>query len=610
MDSTLFLKEIEIEENRIFESASFKVQSIDSTSLTHFRMDNLATLLAAKSPLFIKFYGVSGLATPSFRGTSAGHTQVYWNGVSLNSPTLGQVDFSLFPVGLSDEVNVLYGAASLAEGVGGFGGAIQLNTKINQNSTPKFSFSQAVASFDTFKSALNLEFGNKKVKSSSKLFYKSAKNEFPYTFKNQKYKQSNASLLQYGFLQELYAFISPNQYLAARVWFQKSERQIPPTILVNKNDEKQHDNSLKTMLEWNKKTSQGKFNMTAAYMNDFLEYQNVPAEINSQSRVESFQFNTKFYRTLNPKLLVEYGYRFMYNQANINAYKNKQTQTQNSVFTALEYQITRKITLNTLVRQSLFDGELTPFLPTFGVNYANQGSKKTFEIKANLARNFRNPTLNDLYWFPVGNPDLKPEKGWNAELSLGIGNLKSEKTVRFQTELTYFTAKIEDWILWTPAVAGYWRPENLKTVKTQGIEFNFDVYKDWETWKLHFTNLYTFTQSLNIKALNSLDQTKGKQLIYIPKHSQKSSLRVSKKSFHLLLEEQYFSRRYTTTDNKTYLPYYILLNISAGKSFALRKKYKLLLQLKMQNLANFQYQSISFYPMAGRRWEFGLTLTK
>ncbi len=53
------------------------------------------------------------MATASFRGTAPSHTQVSWNGISISSPMLGMVDFSLIPVYIIDDLTLKHGAASL-----------------------------------------------------------------------------------------------------------------------------------------------------------------------------------------------------------------------------------------------------------------------------------------------------------------------------------------------------------------------------------------------------------------------------------------------------------------------------------------------------------------
>ena len=105
-DSVIQLEAVEVQSNSLEETAAgFEVQKLDSLAMSSYQTSDLGRLLSYRTPIFLKFYSISGLASPSFRGTSAGHTQVFWEGIPLNSPTLGQVDFSLFPIGLLVEDN-------------------------------------------------------------------------------------------------------------------------------------------------------------------------------------------------------------------------------------------------------------------------------------------------------------------------------------------------------------------------------------------------------------------------------------------------------------------------------------------------------------------------
>ncbi|NLH23910.1 MAG: Plug domain-containing protein, partial [Bacteroidales bacterium] len=71
--------------------------SLDSLELRNDITGSLAQVLTRTSTLFIKHYGRATLSTASFRGTSPSHTQVTWNGMKINSPMLGMVDFSTIP---------------------------------------------------------------------------------------------------------------------------------------------------------------------------------------------------------------------------------------------------------------------------------------------------------------------------------------------------------------------------------------------------------------------------------------------------------------------------------------------------------------------------------
>ena len=86
--------------------------------------------IGANSSLFFKNYGNGGLSTISLRGTSASHTNVLWNGIPVNSPTLGQSDYSVFPSFLIDNVTVLKGSTSSLFGSGSIGGTVVMDNSV------------------------------------------------------------------------------------------------------------------------------------------------------------------------------------------------------------------------------------------------------------------------------------------------------------------------------------------------------------------------------------------------------------------------------------------------------------------------------------------------
>ena len=78
--------------------------------------------------------------------------------------------------------------------------------------------------------------------------------------------------------------------------------------------------------------------------------------------------------------------------------------------------------MSLVLREEMFGTEWTPLIPAFFVDY--QLSKKGNVIaKASITRNYRFPTLNDLYFMPGGNPKLKNESGFTYEagLSFSVG---------------------------------------------------------------------------------------------------------------------------------------------------------------------------------------------
>lgn len=220
---------------------SLKSIELDSLQSKFNVSDNLTKVLQTQSSIFVKSYGSNGLSSVSFRGTSAAHTKVLWNGISLNSVMNSQVDFSLFPIFFFDDLTINYGASSLANSEGSLGGSINLKNDIDFDNKFKFNFQQSIASFDNYTTGVSFQLGNKKLQSRTKIYRKSAVNNF--TYKNLAEdgfpvkELENAAILQYGFQQELNFKINAKSKLEAQWWWFKSDRELPSIMLVNNNEE-------------------------------------------------------------------------------------------------------------------------------------------------------------------------------------------------------------------------------------------------------------------------------------------------------------------------------------------------------------------------------------
>ncbi len=113
---TIKIKEIKVLAKRKVEEAGLQITRPDSLARATTLTTSLSDLISEYTPVFIKSYGHGSTATASFRGTAATHTQVLWNGMNLNSPMRGIADLSLLPVFFTDDVYLLHGGSSMAEG--------------------------------------------------------------------------------------------------------------------------------------------------------------------------------------------------------------------------------------------------------------------------------------------------------------------------------------------------------------------------------------------------------------------------------------------------------------------------------------------------------------
>ena len=177
---TVDIERVEIAGVRPMKEIGVQRTVLDSALLRENISSSLADALSAGSTIFIKSYGRATLATASFRGTAPSHTQVTWNGMKMNSPMLGQVDFSLIPSYFVDDAAIYHGASSVGITGGGLGGAVTLGTK--EPETPGFSmrYVQGIGSFTTFDEFLRLSYRGKRWSSSTRVLVSTSENDFRY----------------------------------------------------------------------------------------------------------------------------------------------------------------------------------------------------------------------------------------------------------------------------------------------------------------------------------------------------------------------------------------------------------------------------------------------
>ncbi|HEX2898175.1 MAG TPA: Plug domain-containing protein, partial [Bacteroidia bacterium] len=261
-----------------------KYWAMDSLSQSQGKLGSVADILRELPSFSMKRYAPGGLSSPTMRGTGAGHTQIFWEGLPLNSPLLGQQDFALSGGGLFNHVEARYGGNSLLQGAGGLGGAILLGSTSAANDLKPIaiSFSQQVGSFGSIGSHLNLHFASKHFTSSTKVYWNSARNDFPFVnsgkLGNPVERLPNAAIQQMGVLQE-FGYMWNRHQFNLKIWALHSERNLPPTMLALNTLESQSDRALRSLLTWRQYLRQAQLKTDVAYFQEQLTYRNPTAGI-------------------------------------------------------------------------------------------------------------------------------------------------------------------------------------------------------------------------------------------------------------------------------------------------------------------------------------------
>ncbi|MCU0444207.1 MAG: TonB-dependent receptor plug domain-containing protein [Microscillaceae bacterium] len=587
--------------------AGAKIEAIDSLSLRTAAHQNIGDLLLGQTGIYFKQYGNGMLASAAFRGTGASHTAVLWNGLNINALTYGQTDFSLLPAFANENIDIQYGAASALYGSDALGGTIHLSSQPNWNKGLSLDYQQFIGSFGLFSSNAGLSFSKRKFESKTRLYYTELANNFPFqnlTISGKPTeRQNNAAYKLYGGLQELNYRFAQNRHFSLKAWYSHRDLAIQPTMSGNQdfqNFTSQRDESLRLMADYYDNSAIGFFNVKIAYLLDNLVYNHY-----SQSLTHRWIGQVRYEKKLTETLSLQAGINSQQVVAQVADYGQNRQENRTDFFVFLGYKPLKNWQLSLNIRQALVTGFAAPLAPSLGSNWQFfKKEKASLSLKNLLARSYRVPTLNDRFWNPGGNPNLRSESGWSAEIGL-VYQYQTAK-IRWETELTHYQMWINDWILWQPQV-NFWQPQNQRKVHAQGLEINQNLHFQSEKIQTKIGISYAYTRSTNQE--DEQINFRDKQLPYTPLHRVAFNGQVIYRHWWLALNWHYTSLRYETLDNLegllTSIPAFDLFNFSAGKSFKIQK-HQIHITLKINNLTNNQYQNYLFRAMPGINYQLGL----
>lgn len=594
-----------------YESPGFKKSSIDTTFLKYSSHNSLADVLSQYSGIIIKSYGMGGSASPSFRGTGAGQTQLNWNGININHPMLGQSDLALIPAGLIDDVQIYYGGASMPVNSGGIGGIINLETRPVWKKETLFSFNPGIGSFGRYTGLVKLRSGNLKFQSVTKAFFQSSENDYMYLntgISNEPVwqKRVNNQVTQNGFIQELY-FRQAKSVASARVWYESMRRNLPSSMLNQQpnHNEMQSDESLRTLLNWDRFGGIYNYSVTGAWMMSRLNYTNTLASIDSRSFSETFVMKGDIERKIGDATNIKITLNDELNYINSNNYSENTTRNTASLTASAERNAGEKFGAMLLVREIL---DTRSFLaPDFsaGLQYRVIEDKEYY-LKANISRNSKIPSMNDMFWVPGGNPDLKNEYAFIYELTGEISQQFALPLV-LKFNLSVFRNSIKDLIQWHQGEYSYWTADNIKSVNSSGLESSFSLNYSALKFAAGLTANYSYTKATTAASDVPNDAAIGKQLIYVPVNQANCAFTANYRIFYSSWTMIMTGKRYLTVDNSDFLPGYLLNNMVTGLKVK-RKRNILDLNFRIDNIFDITYQTIAYYPLPGRSYSFQLLI--
>lgn len=616
----------QLQEVNIFETkqqqfeTSKKHIAIDSITLAKYNTTSLADLLSNQSTVHIKSYGNGNIATSSMRGGNASHTALLWNGLNIQNAMLGQPDLSIVPTTLFNNILLEYGGGSAMWGSGAIGGSIHLQNKLLFNEGFKTRLQMSMGSFGTKKIASGILLSYKKIVSSTNIYYNASDNNYNYkdtTDKENPDKQiKHADYVAKGLMQELSFSATSSQKINVRLWYNVVDRNLPSyTTFPSK--QSQLDENIKLNADWNYTKRNLNSTIRLGYFNDKLNYTDSIANIFSKSTIKTFigeSDNT--YTHHNHKL--NFGINYTQYKSDhfdrvplrnplipdLIGYKvNSHELDKFSLFAAYKLSLLNsKLNYNLAIRKEFTNQTEIPFTGNTGIHYQ---LLKQLAAKINANTSFRQPTLNDMYWNPGGNPNLKPEEGYDIDGGLEFNYSKNNFRALF--EATYFNRYTTNWIIWLPTNNTYWSPRNIAEVYSRGTETKTELSYAKKDLLLKIIINTSYVLSTNQVKINENDNSVGKQLIYTPRYSGQASFLMKCKNISLLFNNNYTGYRFTSTDNTSWLNPYYIANLKCSYSYSF-STINMELFCSINNVFNKNYVVVSNRPMPLRNYEAGLCM--
>ena len=257
--------------------------------------------------------------------------------------------------------------------------------------------------------------------------------------------------------------------------------------------------------------------------------------------------------------------------------------------------VNRLLSYNIKVRKDYNSDFEVPFTFASGFKFK---PLQHFFVRANISKNFRVPTFNDLFWPNQGNLNLIPETSLQGEIGLGYQNKK------FLVDVAYFNINLKNRITWLPggdsSRPSIWVPVNLEETKNTGLEVLSKFVSDF------FDNPLTI--NLNYTHTNAKNKATNKFLPFVPKQVINTSISYSLKKVSFFLQGVYNSSIFTTQSNSpdfTNNAFYVI-NLGGNYHINLKNKDSLKLGMKINNVLNHNYNIVQNRPMPGINYHLNI----
>jgi iron complex outermembrane receptor protein len=531
---------------------------MDEIDIEESSAKSLGELLANELGVDWRTYGNYGGAAEEvhIRGMSANATQVFVNGVNINSPSLGIADVSGIPLNNIERIEVVKGSGSLLYGSGAMGGTISIITKRPERDKMDFKVTAGYGSDNTY--LISAEQGMFALRDFG--YYLTATRRETDGFRDNSDLTHNDVSLKLVFDKgdaldiSLYGDyidrehgrpgVKPSEgtqdYFIGGTKFYNSKAA---SLLDKGGDEDAHFvlQIKSSPTKWTTFKLQGDYADMENYNYSRYNFSGAGGEVWTTNEVFGAEGNMELkpYEGANLLLGMEYKHYDWQNESvDLDATGAEVSGTRSSTkadlhttgtFSEAQYRPSKYFKVLAGIRHEDHSEFGTEYLPLYGL-VLNPFENTT--LKVSHGKHFLAPTPNDLFWpredwgwgtGAEGNRDLRPEMGWHSDVTLEQALFRDKVFIT----VSYFDWDIQDRILWADDGTGFWMPTNLKSYEADGIELGGRMGPFFDfTLCLNYTYLDAKEEAEEYsREIATAQKTwKTHRAIYSPKHQFKGSL--------------------------------------------------------------------------------------
>ncbi len=560
----------------------------DSLSLFPFAGNSLDKALNLAPATYIRDYGGAGaLKTVSVRGFAANQSRLTLFDIPYKNIFSSVVNLANFSIDWLTKIDIRYFNPEDFQPVA----PVVINLRPQFSARPYLS--AEIGAFNSQKFSLNLSKNFSRVQIATHSLYSRSDNTFSYELNEEKGTRDPAPYTNFfqSFALQRKNFKNTWTLLGFAT---RNSLQIPPPVLKNNTTgigEKTRQNDMFSLLQWEHRKSLFTTNsLSFKFHYSDLFYEN-----------KYFIANNYFSRTygIYEKMQFHYGafkfsglysldYTFV-SSNNLGIGFNRIPSVHRTEhllsFSVLGKTNKHSFSLRTDYREiSEFHGKLQG-----GIKYSYLTSE--WQFSAYALKNYRFPSVSELYFIGFGNPDLLPEQAEQIVL-FGSGNFSN-----FYVFCSPFFNRTRNKIIAVPIHPARWSVITLGFTQTYGAELGAEFrYASWQ-----------FYGSFTYQKAEDRSLTQGNLLPYTPEILWKNLLTWEKKAWTVSTQADFIGRRYVNLGNTDSLAAYVVINALVSYKIS-RGKFTYYLEISSDNLLNARYEIIRSYPMPSRSWRIRIRI--